>query len=176
MIAVIFEVWPKTERKQDYLNIAAELKPLLEKIDGFISIERFESLYQPGKILSLSFFRDEAAVQAWRKTSEHRVAQGPGWDDAGQPRTASTNAGGVEADHRRNEIVRTGASVSAHEPSERRKALGIPAAFVIQVGLARMDSDLHIGPFDKAVFATTHWSVVLAAGHSSAPTAGTGAH
>ena len=54
MIAVIFEVWPKTERKQDYLNIAAEPKPLLEKIDGFISIERFESLYQPGKILSLS--------------------------------------------------------------------------------------------------------------------------
>jgi heme-degrading monooxygenase HmoA len=54
---------------------AAELKPLLEKIDGFISIERFESLYGPGKILSLSFFRDEAAVQAWRATNEHRVAQ-----------------------------------------------------------------------------------------------------
>ena len=66
MIAVIFEVWPKADRKQDYLNIAAKLKPLLEKIDGFISIERFESLYEPGKILSLSFFRDEAAVQAWR--------------------------------------------------------------------------------------------------------------
>jgi heme-degrading monooxygenase HmoA len=56
MIAVIFEVWPKADRKQDYLRIAAELKPLLEKIDGFISIERFESLYEPGKILSLSFF------------------------------------------------------------------------------------------------------------------------
>ena len=50
MIAVIFEVWPKLPRKQDYLNIAAELKPLLENIDGFISIERFESLYEPGKI------------------------------------------------------------------------------------------------------------------------------
>ena len=49
MIAVIFEVWPKLARKQDYLNIAAELKPLLENIDGFISIERFESLYEPGK-------------------------------------------------------------------------------------------------------------------------------
>jgi heme-degrading monooxygenase HmoA len=78
MIAVIFEVWPKPDRKQDYLNIAAELKPLLEKIDGFISIERFESLYEPGKILSLSFFRDEAAVQAWRTTSKHRAAQAKG--------------------------------------------------------------------------------------------------
>ena len=79
MIAVIFEVWPKADRKQDYLiNIASELKPLLEKIDGFISIERFESLYEPGKLLSLSFFRDEAAVQAWRTTNEHRVAQAKG--------------------------------------------------------------------------------------------------
>ena len=78
MIAVIFEVWPKADRKQDYLNIAAELKPLLEKIDGFISIERFESLYEPGKILSLSFFQDEAAVKAWRATNEHRVAQAKG--------------------------------------------------------------------------------------------------
>ena len=55
MIAVIFEVWPKADRKKDYLDTAAELRPLLEKIDGFISIERFESLYEPGKILSLSF-------------------------------------------------------------------------------------------------------------------------
>ena len=78
MIAVIFEVWPKPERKQQYLDIAAELRPLLEKIDGFISIERFESLYEPGKILSLSFFRDEAAVQAWRSTNEHRIAQAKG--------------------------------------------------------------------------------------------------
>jgi heme-degrading monooxygenase HmoA len=81
MIAVIFEVWPKAERKQDYLNVAAELKPLLEKVDGFISVERFESLYQPGKILSLSFFRDEAAVEAWRKTNEHREAQVKGRSD-----------------------------------------------------------------------------------------------
>ena len=78
MIAVIFEVRPNADRKQEYLNIAAELKPLLEKIDGFISIERFESLYEPGKILSLSFFRDEAAVKAWRTTNEHRVAQAKG--------------------------------------------------------------------------------------------------
>ena len=78
MIAVIFEVWPKPDRKKEYLDIAAELRPLLEKIDGFMSIERFESLYEPGKILSLSFFRDEAAVLAWRNTSEHRVAQAKG--------------------------------------------------------------------------------------------------
>lgn len=64
MIALIFEAWPKAARKQDHLRIAAELKPVLEKIDGFIFIERFESLYEPGKILSLSFFRDEAAVRA----------------------------------------------------------------------------------------------------------------
>jgi heme-degrading monooxygenase HmoA len=76
MIAVIFEVWPN--KKQEYLDIAADLKPILEKIDGFISVERFESLYEPGKILSLSFFRDEAAVQAWRNTDEHRIAQAKG--------------------------------------------------------------------------------------------------
>jgi heme-degrading monooxygenase HmoA len=78
MIAVIFEVWPADGRKKEYLDIAAQLRPLLEQIDGFISIERFESLYEPGKILSLSFFRDEAAVQAWRNTSEHRMAQAKG--------------------------------------------------------------------------------------------------
>jgi heme-degrading monooxygenase HmoA len=78
MIAVIFEVWPKAEHKQDYLDLAADLRPLLEVIDGFISVERFQSLSEPGKILSLSFFRDEAAVQAWRNTSEHRAAQGTG--------------------------------------------------------------------------------------------------
>jgi len=81
MIAVIFEVWPKIGRKKEYLTIAGELKLLLEKIDGFISIERFESLYEPGKILSLSFFRDEAAVHAWRTTNEHRVAQAKGRGD-----------------------------------------------------------------------------------------------
>jgi len=62
MIAVIFEVWPDKERRQEYLDIAAALRPLLDQIDGFISIERFESLSEPGKVLSLSFFRDEAAI------------------------------------------------------------------------------------------------------------------
>src|SRR5262245_16413445 len=78
MIAVIFEVWPKGERKQEDLDLAAALRPSLEKIDGFISIERFESLTEPGKILSLSFFRDEAAVQAWRNLAAHRSAQAKG--------------------------------------------------------------------------------------------------
>lgn len=78
MIAVIFEVWPREERKQDYLDIAAELRPLLDTVDGFISIERFESLYEPGKILSLSFFRDETALQQWRNIEAHRIAQAKG--------------------------------------------------------------------------------------------------
>lgn len=78
MIAVIFEVWPKPNQRQTYLNIAAALRPELEKIDGFISIERFESLTEPGKILSLSVFRDEAAVAAWRNLEPHRRAQAKG--------------------------------------------------------------------------------------------------
>ena len=78
MIAVIFEVWPKPEHKKQYLDLAAELKPILETIDGFISVERFESLTEKGKILSLSFFRDEAAVAAWRNVAQHRKTQGKG--------------------------------------------------------------------------------------------------
>lgn len=76
MIAVIFEVIP-AERDR-YLDIAAQLRPQLDGIDGFISIERFESLSQPGKVLSLSFWRDEEAVAAWRNTPEHRSAQAIG--------------------------------------------------------------------------------------------------
>lgn len=75
MIAVIFEVIPEDGRKQEYLNIAADLRPLLDDIDGFISIERFESLTNPGKILSLSFWRDEASVNQWRQMEQHRTAQ-----------------------------------------------------------------------------------------------------
>ena len=78
MIAVIFEVWPKPEHKQQYLDLAAELKPILETIDGFISIERFESLTEKGKILSLSFFRDEDALAAWRNVPQHRKSQSKG--------------------------------------------------------------------------------------------------
>jgi heme-degrading monooxygenase HmoA len=78
VIAVIFEVWPKAGHRQQYLDIAAELRPLLEGVDGFISIERFESLAEPGKILSLSMFRDEAAVANWRNLDAHRRAQARG--------------------------------------------------------------------------------------------------
>jgi len=78
MIAVIFEVQPKPERKGEYLDIAASLRPLVEEIEGFISIERFESLTEPGKILSLSFWRDEAAIAQWRALGEHRAAQSRG--------------------------------------------------------------------------------------------------
>ena len=79
MIAVIFEVWPAdSRRKQSYLDIAAELKPELEKIDGFLSIERFQSLTDDTKLLSLSFWRDEAAVKAWRNVEHHRQAQHAG--------------------------------------------------------------------------------------------------
>ena len=78
MIAVIFEVQPHAERKGAYLDAAVRLKPLLEKMDGFISIERFESLSQPGKILSLSIWRDEEAVRQWRNVEEHRKVQAAG--------------------------------------------------------------------------------------------------
>lgn len=78
MIAVIFEVIPAEGRKDAYLEIAAGLRPTLEKIDGFISVERFQSLADPGKMLSLSFFRDEEAVQAWRRVEAHRAAQQAG--------------------------------------------------------------------------------------------------
>jgi len=75
MIAVIFEVIPAPGRKQEYLDIAAALRPELEKQDGFISIERFASLTNEGKVLSLSFWRDEEAIRAWRNLDAHRNAQ-----------------------------------------------------------------------------------------------------
>lgn len=87
MIAVIFEVIPFPGRKQDYLELAASLKPALEKMDGFISIERFASLTNDGKILSLSIWRDEEAVRRWRQLEEHRAAQAKG-------------RGGIFADYR----------------------------------------------------------------------------
>jgi heme-degrading monooxygenase HmoA len=78
MIAVIFEVLPHAENKQEYLDIAASLAPLLNDMDGFISIERFQSLSNPQKILSLSFWRDEEAVKGWRNVEAHRGAQSKG--------------------------------------------------------------------------------------------------
>ena len=78
MIAVIFEVLPHADGKARYLDLAAALRPLLDEVDGFISIERFQSLSDPGKLLSLSFFRDEAAIAQWRQLEAHRAAQAAG--------------------------------------------------------------------------------------------------
>jgi heme-degrading monooxygenase HmoA len=80
MYAVIFEVEPEPDRLQDYLDIAGRLRPELEKIDGFISIERFKSLSQKDKILSLSFWRDEEAIARWRQQEQHHAAQRTGRD------------------------------------------------------------------------------------------------
>lgn len=78
MIAIIFEVWPADGHKGDYLELAARLRSELERMDGFISVERFQSLADPDKLLSLSFWRDEAAVAAWRQCAAHRAAQSAG--------------------------------------------------------------------------------------------------
>jgi|SRR5919106_614042 heme-degrading monooxygenase HmoA len=78
MIAVIFEAWPEDGRVNEYLDIAVGLRPMLNTIDGFISIERFESLTELGKILSLSFWRDEEAIENWRRIESHREAQSRG--------------------------------------------------------------------------------------------------
>jgi heme-degrading monooxygenase HmoA len=78
MIAVIFEVTPAEGKRDAYLDIAARLRPLLDGIDGFISIERFQSLSDPDHVLSLSFWRDEEPVKAWRNTEDHRQAQKAG--------------------------------------------------------------------------------------------------
>jgi heme-degrading monooxygenase HmoA len=114
MIAVIFEVEPAPGRRQAYLDIAAELKPRLDEIDGFISIERFESLSAPGRILSLSFWRDEAAVMAWRELDAHRRAQAAG-------------RGGVFADYRLRvaSVIRDyGMTERAQAPADSRAANG----------------------------------------------------
>ena len=79
MIAVIFEVTPASEAaRASYLELATRLRPLLDDIDGFVSIERFQSLSDPAKVLSLSFWRDQAAVAEWRNVEAHRAAQAKG--------------------------------------------------------------------------------------------------
>lgn len=78
MIAVIFEVEPADGRKDEYLDIAARMRPMVEEVEGFISVERFQSLTDPKKILSLSFFEDEDAIQRWRTLRAHRSAQRDG--------------------------------------------------------------------------------------------------
>lgn len=76
MIAVIFEAETTPDIKSEYLDIAAQLRPLLARVDGFISIERFQSLTNPDKVLSLSFWRDQDAVATWRNLPQVRAAQG----------------------------------------------------------------------------------------------------
>ena len=114
MIAVIFEVVPAPGQRDIYLQTAACLRPQLERIDGFISIERFESLSEPGKLLSLSFWRDEAAVAAWRNVEAHRQAQAMG-------------RGGVFADYRLRiaGVVRDyGMNAREQAPADSRAAHG----------------------------------------------------
>ncbi|WP_136440113.1 antibiotic biosynthesis monooxygenase family protein [Pacificoceanicola onchidii] len=81
MIAIIFEVIPKDGKTDAYLDIAAEMRPLVEEIEGFISVERFQSLTNPQKLLSISFFENEAAVGRWRQLAQHRKAQSAGRKD-----------------------------------------------------------------------------------------------
>ena len=78
MIAVIFEVHPADGKMEHYLDIAGRMRPMLEEVPGFISVERFQSLTDPTKLLSLSFFEDEAAIVRWRNLAAHREAQSAG--------------------------------------------------------------------------------------------------
>ena len=103
-VAVIFETWPAEGRGPEYLALASALREELEGMDGFLSVERFESLATPGKLLSLSFWRDEAAVAAWRGREKHREAQAAG-------------RAGVFADYR----LRVAAVVRDYGPHARRE-------------------------------------------------------
>jgi heme-degrading monooxygenase HmoA len=105
MIAVIFEVWPAEGQREPYLALAAALRGELMTMDGFISVERFQSLTEPAKLLSLSFWRDEAAVQAWRNRTTHRATQARG-------------RGGVFADYR----LRVAGVIRDYGMNEREQA------------------------------------------------------
>jgi Uncharacterized enzyme involved in biosynthesis of extracellular polysaccharides len=111
MVVIIFEVWPAEGMRETYLDIAASLRADLAEIDGFISVERFESLTTPGKMLSLSFWRDDEAVAAWRRCEKHRSAQRAG-------------RGGVFADYR----LRVASVVRDYGMSERAEAPADSAA------------------------------------------------
>ena len=105
MMAVIFEVWPAKGRKDDYLRLAASLKSEVERIDGFISVERFESLYEEGKLLSLQSWRDDAANAGWRNRLGHRRMQAVG-------------RGGLFADYR----LRIAQVIRDYGPNDRAEA------------------------------------------------------
>ena len=78
MIAIIFEVWPEDGQKDAYLSHATTLRPIAEDTEGFLGVERFQSLTNPDKLLSVSFFEDEAAVARWREQPIHRAVQSAG--------------------------------------------------------------------------------------------------
>ncbi len=121
MIAVIFKVWPAEGQRQRYLDLAAALRAELAGIDGFVSIERFESLTEPGKLLSLSFWRDEAAVAAWRNTRSHRAVQVEG--RAGVFRDYRLRIAGVMRDYGMAERAEAPAdSRAAHNARPGRRA------------------------------------------------------
>ena len=110
MIAVLFEAWPKPGEQSHYLDLAAALRSELDQMEGFLSIERFESLTEPGKLLSLSFWRDEAAIALWRNTAAHRDTQAAG-------------RGGVFSDYRLRiaDVVRDyGMTDRAEAPADSR--------------------------------------------------------
>jgi heme-degrading monooxygenase HmoA len=120
MIAVIFEAVPRPGQQQAYLDAARALLPHLDDIDGFISIERFESLAQPGKLLSLSFWRDEAAVEAWRNLEAHRATQHAGRQEIFAD--YRLRVAGVSRDYGMRDRVQAPAdSVRAHGTGPRRR-------------------------------------------------------
>ena len=117
MIAVIFEVWPAQGRADDYLALAGALRADLDAIDGFVSIERFRSLSDPSKLLSLSIWRDEDAVKAWRNHEKHRQSQAAG-------------RAGIFADYRLRiaQVIRDyGMTDRAQAPDDSRAAHDRPA-------------------------------------------------
>ena len=118
MIAVIFELTPAPGRKQEYLDLATALKSELDRTDGFISIERFESLSNPGHFVSLSFWRDEEAVKQWRTQAHHRESQRQGRN-------------GVFADYRLRvaSVLRDyGLNARAAAPADSKRAHGAQTA------------------------------------------------
>jgi len=112
MIAVLFEAWPAPGEDETYLDLAAALRPELDHVEGFLGIERFRSLADPDKLLSLSWWRDEAAIAAWRNLPAHRATQARG-------------RAGVFADYRLRiaEVVRDyGLKDRAEAPADSREA------------------------------------------------------
>lgn len=136
MFAVAFEVFPSETGYQRYLDIAAALRPKLDLIDGFLSVERFRSLSNPGWILSLSLWRDEAALVQWRRDGEHHAAQAEGRESVfndyrirvicmvDDPATAS------------GALVGLGEYPAAAEPGKRFKSLTDPDKEIVLAELA----------------------------------------